>query len=268
MLKRLSRSPLVPTIVGTFIWAYMALMSHTLRWRVEGGEIARKVWEQNGPLMVATWHSRIFLMPVIHLRLSKRWGKRPFPISLMVSASRDGEFTKRASNLLGLHVVRGSARAPGKTKDKRGFQGAREAMQAMSKGSALFLTVDGPKGPRERVGVGAIKLAQQMKAPILIYGLSAKGRRMKSWDRQLFATPFSRGAVVFDGPIETDKSMDTEALRKLVETRLIQATARADALAGLAPDAVPRPGAESVRSAMRAGVEADADQTNVEPAGS
>ncbi|MEZ5938099.1 MAG: DUF374 domain-containing protein [Hyphomonadaceae bacterium] len=238
MFKRLARSPLIPYVLGTGIWAYMSILCHTLRWKVEGADIARELWRQDGAFIMAAWHSRIFIMPVIHLKLSKKWGPRPFPISLMVSASRDGEFTNRASRLLGLHVVRGSAKAPGKTKDKRGFLGAKEAMQAMKKGSALCLTVDGPRGPREQVGVGSIKLAQQMNAPILIYGLSAGGKRIDSWDRQLVSPPFAKGAVVFAGPIQASKEMDTEELRQRVEHELRKATARADELAGLGPDSV------------------------------
>jgi lysophospholipid acyltransferase (LPLAT)-like uncharacterized protein len=270
MLKQLSRSPIVPTIVGTFIWGYMMLMAHTLRWRMEGAEHAETLWRQKGPFIVVSWHSRIFLMPSIHMKFSEGWGPRPFPNTLMVSASRDGAFSKRSADLMKLHVVRGSAQTPGKTKDKRGYLGAREAMQAMSKGAALFLTVDGPKGPREHVGVGAIKLAQQMKAPILVYGVSAKGKRLKTWDRLVMALPFARGGVVFEEPIQTDKSMDTEALRELVERRLTGAIARADALSGLGPDPIPAPAVEPARPSVAVSktVATDPDRSTVEPAGS
>jgi len=236
MFKRLARSPAVPYVLGSLIWAYQALLSRCLRWRVEGEEHMRPLWEGPTPFLLACWHSRILLMTVIQLRLGRGWARPPHPIALMVSNSRDGEFTKRAASMSGVYIIRGSAANRSKNKDKRGVAGAREAMQVMSRGGGVCVTIDGPKGPPEEVGIGAIKLAQQMNAPIMVYGLSAQAQRLKTWDRLLLPWPFGRGAVVFMAPIETSKSMDSETLRQEVENRLHEATRRADALAGLRPD--------------------------------
>ena len=48
MFKRLARSPVIPFIGGTLLWAYMSILSHTLRWRVEGIEHARELWTSRG----------------------------------------------------------------------------------------------------------------------------------------------------------------------------------------------------------------------------
>ncbi|MDZ4759466.1 MAG: DUF374 domain-containing protein [Alphaproteobacteria bacterium] len=233
MFKRLSRSPAIPFIGGTLIWAYMAIMARTLRWRIEGLEHIRPLWEGDTPFLLATWHSRILLMAILQTRLSRRWKKPPHPTALMVSNSRDGEFTRRSGIWLRLHIIRGSAANKSKTKDKRGMLGAREAMRVMSQGGGVCVTIDGPKGPPEVVGLGAVKLAQQMNAPIVLYGLSADARRLKTWDRLLFPLPFARAAVVFPKPVATSKSMDSESLRNEVERALKEATARANVLAGL-----------------------------------
>lgn len=244
MFKRLARSAVIPFVGGTLIWAYMSILSHTMRWRVEGLENVRGLWENaDGPKgwVLASWHSRILLMPVLQIIYRPKWKKQAQVMSLMVSNSRDGEFTKRSGLLLGLHIIRGSAPTKGKnkTEGKRGFLGAKEALQVMNKGGGVVVTIDGPKGPPEVVGIGAIKLAQQMGAPIVIYGLSANAKRMKSWDRLLFPAPFARAAMVIPEPIQTSKDMDSEELRQRVERALKEAIARADELAGLAPDAKP-----------------------------
>jgi len=114
-------------------------------------------------------------------------------------------------------------------------------MEVMKKGGCIVMTIDGPKGPREIVGIGTIKLAQQMGVPILVYGLSANAKRLDTWDRLLWPRPFARGAVVIPEPIQTSKSMDSEELRLRVENALRAATARADELVGLAPDTVAHP---------------------------
>jgi lysophospholipid acyltransferase (LPLAT)-like uncharacterized protein len=238
MFKRLARSPVIPFIGGTLIWAYMSILSHTMRWRVEGIEHARKLWTSPQGWVAATWHSRILMMPVLQIIYRPKWPRPPHPATLMVSPSRDGEFTNRAGRWLGLGIIRGSASGK-KGKDKRGLAAAREAMEVMSKGGCIVITIDGPKGPPEIVGMGAIRLAQQMNAPIVIYGLSANARRLNTWDRLLWPSPFARAAVVIPEPIPTSKDMDSEELRRRVERALKAATARADELAGLAPDAKP-----------------------------
>jgi lysophospholipid acyltransferase (LPLAT)-like uncharacterized protein len=241
MFKRLARSPVIPWIGGTLIWAYQSLSAHTLRWRVEGLDHVQTLWNGDRGWLLATWHSRIILMPMLKIVHGPKWGNKHRPPALMVSNSRDGEFTKRASKLLGLAVIRGSAANKGKIKDKRGFMGAKEAMLAMKNGGCVVVTIDGPNGPPEVVGMGAIKLAQQVGAPIIVYGLSAQGRRLMTWDRLLFPRLFSRGAMVVAEPIPTSKDMDSENLRTRVELALKAATARADELAGLEPSLEPAP---------------------------
>jgi lysophospholipid acyltransferase (LPLAT)-like uncharacterized protein len=177
-------------------------------------------------------------MPMVQIIFRPKWPKPPHPPTLMVSPSKDGEFTRRAGIWLGLHIIRGSASGRS-DKNKRGVSAAREAMEVMNKGGGMVITIDGPRGPAEVVGMGTIKLAQQMGAPIIIYGLSANAKRLDTWDHMLWPRPFARGAVVILPPIETSKKMDSEELRLKVEIALKEATRRADELCGLPPDTKP-----------------------------
>lgn len=240
MSKRRSQSPVIPWVGGTLIWAYMSILSHTMRWKVEGLEHVRQLWSSPQGWVAATWHSRILMMPYLQIIHRPKWPKPPHPATLMVSPSKDGEFTRRAAIWLGLGIIRGSSSGRS-DKSKRGVSAARESMEVMKKGGCIVMTIDGPKGPRETVGMGTIKLAQQMGVPIVIYGLSARAKRLNTWDRLLLPKPFARAAVVIPEPIPTSKSMDSEELRLRVEIALKEATARADALAGLEPDTAPPP---------------------------
>src|ERR1700741_2605608 len=87
MFKRLARSAVIPFIGGTLIWAYMSILSHTMRWRVEGVENLRHVWEGSGGFLLATWHSRILLMPYAQILCRPKWNKQAHAVSLMVSNS-------------------------------------------------------------------------------------------------------------------------------------------------------------------------------------
>ena len=57
MSKRRSQSPVIPWIGGTLIWAYMSILAHTMRWRVEGLDHMRKIWDSPQGWVAATWHS-------------------------------------------------------------------------------------------------------------------------------------------------------------------------------------------------------------------
>jgi lysophospholipid acyltransferase (LPLAT)-like uncharacterized protein len=217
MFKRIANSAAIPYLGGTLIWAYQSMVSHTVRWRVEGVEHLRKLWAGDDGWILATWHSRILLMSVPKIIYGPKWGNKLRPPALMVSNSRDGEFTNRTAHLLGLAVIRGSAANKAKSKDKRGVLAAREAISYMRNGGGVVITIDGPKGPPEVVGLGAIKLAQQVGAQILVYGLAAEGKRLNTWDRLLLPRPFGRGAMVIHEPIPASKAMDSEELRARVE---------------------------------------------------
>jgi lysophospholipid acyltransferase (LPLAT)-like uncharacterized protein len=248
MLKQIARTPAIPWLGGTLIWAYMQLLYATLRWKTEGLDHLRADWEGPQPFVLATWHSRIMVMPFVKIYAGRKWQRPPHPLTAMVSASRDGEFTQRVGRLFRVHVIRGSAAKKGKKKDKRSVSAARQALEAMSKGSGVIMTIDGPTGPAEIVGIGTIKLAQQMNAPIYVYGLSARGRRLDTWDRLIFPAPFSPGAVVIGEPIPTSKDMDSELLRQEVERQLKAVTLRADQLTGLPADALPQQHADAGNS--------------------
>ena len=267
MFKRLSRSPVIPWIGGSLLWAYMSLLSHTLRWKVEGIEYLREHWEGPKGWVIATWHSRILLMPVAQIIYRPKWSKPPHPATLMVSPSKDGEYTRRSGIWLGLHIIRGSASGRS-DKNKRGVSAAREAMEVMNKGGGIVITIDGPRGPAEVVGMGTIKLAQQMGAPIIIYALSANAKRLDTWDHMLWPRPFARASIVVLPAIETSKKMDSEELRLKVEIALKEATRRADELCGLPPDPKPfaavRERAKPVASAQQAS-EAPAPEAALAP---
>jgi len=195
MFKQLSRSPVIPWIGGTLIWAYMSLLSHTLRWKVEGIEHLRARWE--GPegkkgWVAATWHSRILLMPMVQIIFRPKWPKPPHPPTLMVSPSKDGEFTRRAGIWLGLHIIRGSASGRS-DKSKRGVSAAREAMEVMNKGGGMVITIDGPRGPKYVAKPGPVLLAKFTQKPMLAFHFAVdRAWVLNTWDEFIIPKPFAR----------------------------------------------------------------------------
>ncbi len=241
MIKSIFRSQILQSILGWILWAYMALMVRTSKWTIEGEEILQDHFENNKGAILAAWHSRIFVMSVLPAKITSRWKKAENPISMIISQSRDGAFITQAAIHLNLNPIRGSAaNKKKKNKDKGGTEALRLATKALKKGGVVCMTPDGPRGPREEAGLGPIRIAQLTNTPIILWGVSAApSKRLKTWDRLVLPGLFSKGSVVFAGPMEVPRSADAEELRAELEARLREVTRRADKLAGL--EALPYP---------------------------
>lgn len=242
-MKALFRSRPVTLLLGVLIWAWMALVARTVRWKVEGLEQAADTWSASQGVVVAGWHSRIMLLPSGWVRHMKHW---PGPIekgAMLISLSPDGEAVTRAIGYLGLHAIRGSAANKKKArKDKGGIKAIAEAVRLLKSGTGVCITPDGPRGPAETVSPGAVMIAQRAGAPLLPYALSVKPAwRLRTWDRLIVPLPFTRGAIVYGPPLATPREADPETLRAELQKRLDAATQRADMLAGYSSDQTPVP---------------------------
>jgi lysophospholipid acyltransferase (LPLAT)-like uncharacterized protein len=73
-------------------------------------------------------------------------------------------------------------------------------------------------------------LARLSKAPVLLVGLASKPcLRLGSWDQAMIPLPFTRGVIVWDGPLGATARDDLEALRVDWTARLSAVTRRAEA---------------------------------------
>lgn len=232
-MKSLLRSGPVSAFIGWLIWLYMALVTRTMRWTIEGDVRAKEAWAESNGIIVAGWHSRILLLPSGWTKLMRKWPGRRAPSAMLISLSPDGEPVARAIRHLGLEAIRGSSNHKRKRKNKGGVKAVAEAIRRLKAGGAVCITPDGPRGPMQRAQAGPVLLAQRADAPILPYALAASpAKRLKTWDRFIIPLPFTKGAIVFGEPIETARGDDVDAVRGLLEARLNEITARAEKIVG------------------------------------
>jgi lysophospholipid acyltransferase (LPLAT)-like uncharacterized protein len=229
MLKRLIRAPWFQLAVGLALAGYMQLVKVTTRWTVYGREAIEPIWAGRKGVIGCVWHSRT-LMTVAG------WPKDVQPAAMLISRSADGGFTNHVARLHGIGVIRGSARNPKKTKEKGGLAAVRAMMEHIAAGGCMALTPDGPRGPRMRANLGAVRLAQATGAPMMAFAWSTTARIVvNSWDRLILPLPFSRGVIVWKGPIaapESGESAVLEAKRLELETVMNAAAREADELTG------------------------------------
>ncbi|HEY9218787.1 MAG TPA: lysophospholipid acyltransferase family protein [Phenylobacterium sp.] len=230
-MKALLRNTAVQTFLGWALASYLRLVFHTVRWRHENVECVEPVLAAEGGVIALFWHGRIPLC----LATAPQWRRKR--TKAMVSPSSDGEFVAQALARAGFPAIRVSSAKPGDTaKARAALGGFREAMSWVGEGGALVITPDGPRGPNEVIAAGALQIAKRTGVPVFLMGIAANpAAQLETWDKVMFAAPFGRGAVVWEGPFHAPKGADEAALDALIadwSARLSAATRRAEALVG------------------------------------
>jgi lysophospholipid acyltransferase (LPLAT)-like uncharacterized protein len=229
-LKGVLRSEGVQAVLGWLLGTYLRLVLHTVRWRHENVACVEPVLEDDSRGAIALfWHGRI---PLCLATAPQWWRKRT---RCLISPSADGEFIARALAMSGFPAIRVSSAKPGDTaKARQAVAAIREATNWVKGGGALVVTPDGPRGPNEVIAAGSLQIARRSGQSVYLMGVAAAPAwRLKTWDRVMFAVPFGRGAVVWDGPLHVPADADEAAIANLIQLwseRLSAATRRAEAL--------------------------------------
>jgi lysophospholipid acyltransferase (LPLAT)-like uncharacterized protein len=232
-MKRFFRLAFVQSVLAFILSSYIGVTLATMRWRFENRGAAAAAATRPEGAITCFWHGRIALAVVCRRVLKTK------PRRVLISLSTDGEFIAQAMNRLGFPAIRGSGRRRADALRKGGFAAFLVALQFIDEGGVVAVTPDGPRGPNEVIPEGPVHLAKASGAPVFLFGLAARPAIVfGSWDKSRLPVPFSRGCVVFDGPLFAPADADRaciEALRADWQNRLTAAHALAEAiLAGLA----------------------------------
>ena len=216
-LARSSRIYQLPVLTRSLIWLgsiLVNLLCATLRYNIidEAGFLDKPFPR---PVVFLVWHNRILAMPVVFRRYyPKRKG-----LLVLTSASRDGAYLSEFVRCFGMGAVRGSS-------SRRGAVALLDLVRGLEAGFDLCITPDGPRGPRYRLGPGALLLSERCRVPLmpLLVEYSAFWR-FNSWDGFAIPKPFSKVTVTALPLIEISTTEDDSAFeekRKQVETRMTE----------------------------------------------
>jgi lysophospholipid acyltransferase (LPLAT)-like uncharacterized protein len=233
-LKGLLRSDAVQACLGWVLGVYFRIVLRTIRWRHENVACVEPVLAGDSGAIALFWHGRV---PLCLATAPQWWRKRT---RAFVSPSADGQFIADALAMSGFPAIRiSSAKKGDAAKARLAVAAIREAVNWVSEGGALVVTPDGPRGPNEVIAPGALQIARRSGQPVFLMGIAANpATQLKTWDKVMFAAPFGRGAVVWDGPLYVPPHADDREAAALIETwsaRLSAATRRAEALVGRTP---------------------------------
>jgi len=234
-LKALLRSTAAQAFLGWVLGTYFRIILRTVRWRHENLACVEPVLAGESGAIGLFWHGRVPLC----LAMAPQWWR--MRTRAFVSPSADGEFIAQALAMSGFPSIRVSSAKKGHAaKARQAVAAIREAVTWVAGGGALIVTPDGPRGPNEVIAPGALQIARRSGQPIFLVGIAADPaiQLRSTWDKVMFAAPFGRGAVVWDGPLYVPADAGDEQIKTLIEAwsgRLSAATRRAEALVGRAP---------------------------------
>jgi len=187
--------------VALVLYGYAQLVLRTCRIRVTGQSPA-------GAAVLVNFHHHEPMMHVIH-RHQRRW--------MMVSRSPPLWPVARFARWMGLQLARGATGDGGR-------EALRELTEALRRGEAVSIAVDGPAGPVAKVKRGCVELAQATGAPIVPIAYDcARGVKTWRWDRALFPTPFDRIVVRYGPALDVSGLTVDEAQRRTREVMLAHA---------------------------------------------
>ena len=190
-MKKLLRHPIMQAALARLLGLYLGFALGTTRWSLEGHEhMARHA--AGAPVVVAFWHERLPLMPMLWVKArqtpeGRNAGNR---VHVLVSQHRDGRFIGAVVSRFKLDVVLGSS-------SRGGAKGLRILLNLLAGGDHIAITPDGPRGPRRIAAPGVAQLAAMSGAPVLPCAAQTTRRWVLStWDHMVVPKPFGRGVVV------------------------------------------------------------------------
>jgi lysophospholipid acyltransferase (LPLAT)-like uncharacterized protein len=141
----------------------------------------------------ALWHAR--MLPLIY-------AYRGLGVAALVSHSRDGELITGVIERIGYVAARGSS-------SRGGPEGYHDLVRFAEEGRSLTLTPDGPRGPREVVKPGLVRLASHTGLPVLpVASASRRVWVLRSWDGFRVPQPFAHVWISYGDPVHVPAGLD------------------------------------------------------------
>lgn len=148
--------------VPPFAYGAVRLLRRTMRFEYRNFDYLKERHARGENLIYAFWHGRLLMMS---------YGYFGSCLTLLVSSHKDGELVKRFNDLFGFHAARGST-------TRGSVRGVKEILRAVSDGSDIGITPDGPKGPPRRAQSGVVEIARMTGLPIVPVTFSAGKKKI------------------------------------------------------------------------------------------
>jgi lysophospholipid acyltransferase (LPLAT)-like uncharacterized protein len=211
LLRRFLRTAGVQWILSGLGAGYLVFVRWTSR-------VERPEPPPGGQFVLAMWHGRLLMLH--HIRLGG------LPLVALISGHRDGQVIRKIARFGHIRSTTGST-------SRGSHRAVRELIRFARAGHSLFITPDGPRGPRMQAQRGVVEVARLTGLPILPVSASATRAGVRpSWDRFLIPYPFSRIVVRWGEPMSVPRDSNIDEVLARVEAALNALQESADEACG------------------------------------
>ena len=213
--KKLLKNFFVQNILGFFTFLYIRAVNLTSSIQFENESIPKQFWNNDKPFILAFWHSQLMM-------IGFSWKKNK-NVNILASGHSDGRFGAIVGKYFNLNSIQ--------TSKKNKSISLRSIFKLLNNNNYIGITPDGPRGPKEIVSEGIIKIAKSSKVPIIPIGFwSSKNFKLKSWDSFLITLPFSKCSFVWNKPLEIPYNIQENQIQhyqKLLQEKINQSVKKA-----------------------------------------
>lgn len=202
----------LPAWLAWLLAGMLRLYAWTFRFRIVDpeGQLARM--RSGSAAVLVLWHNRILFAAPLFPRSNRKAS------SVLISASRDGEYISTLIKCFGIKSVRGSS-------SRGGARALVELSHELKNSRSVMLTVDGPRGPRYQPHPGAAALGLKCRVPVIPVAINASHYwQLRSWDKMQIPWPFTRVELVVGSEIDISESADAAAAAEQIRTGLMSVT--------------------------------------------
>ncbi len=174
------RLPLSRGIVRSTVAPMVGALSRTWRFQLRHDERWCSLRAAGTPFVFLLWHEAF--LPLL-------WLHRHQNVAIVVSEGKEGRYLSEYAVRLGYRPIPGSS-------TRSGARALLASVRALSEGTPVAFTPDGPLGPRREIKPGLVHAAQRAGAAILpLHAVASAAWRFNSWDRLMVPRPLSRVKV-------------------------------------------------------------------------
>lgn len=213
--KKLLKHFIVQQLLAFIAFIYILFVKVTSNIKYENIDSPKKYWQNKKPFILAFWHGQL-------MTFSYTW-KINKKLNILASSHSDGRFGASIARYFKLNNIPISS-------DGNNLS-LRPIFKILNSNNYIAITPDGPRGPKEKVSEGIIKIAKISKVPIIPVGFgSSKNFCLKSWDSFLITLPFSKCRIVWGDSITIPENLEDQEIatyKKIIEEKINECVKKA-----------------------------------------
>ncbi len=201
IIKKFSKNSFGQKIIGIIVFLISKFIFHSIRWDCLSKKEKKIIFKKKQSYIFCCWHNRLFLGPYFLPKHVK--------INALQSSHSDGMMTAIIFKLININIIFSSSK-------RGGTKAFINMVKAIKNGESVALTPDGPKGPKQKIKDGLIKLSQFTGAPIIpLVWYTKKNKVINSWDKFIIPYPFSKGVYMFGKPIYIKRKLNQVEFKRV-----------------------------------------------------